>query len=229
MRLTFLDLVARLVIAMLCGGIIGINRGRKKRAAGIRTHMIICMGSALTVILGIYFAKMTSGAWEGSAANLTDITRLGAQVINGIGFIGVGTVIVTGKQQVKGLTTAAGLWASACMGLSIGAGFYFAAVVGCVFIFLTVVVFSRLEHVIFANTRNINVYVEFDNMDCISAIVGVLNDKNIDICDIDISKESEEISANRAVLSLKLPKKMLHEEVITAIAGLSHIRSVEEL
>ena len=229
MNLTFLELTVRLCIAMICGGVIGINRGRKKRAAGTRTHMLICMGSALTIMLGIYFSDMVAGAWAGSSANLTDITRLGAQVINGIGFIGVGTVIVTGKQQVKGLTTAAGLWASACMGLSIGAGFYLAALIGCIFIFLTVVVFTRLEHAMFANARHINIYIEFDSMDCISSIIGKLNENNIDIRDIDISKASEEYSTDRAVLSLKLPEKMLHEKVIAAIAELPYIRSVEEL
>lgn len=227
MELNFIDLTVRLVAAMLCGGLIGINRGRKNRAAGIRTHMIICMGSALTVILGIYFSAM-SAKWGGNLAQ-TDVSRLGAQVINGIGFIGVGTIIITGKQQVKGLTTAAGLWASACMGLAIGAGFYAAAIIGCAFILLTVVAFSRLEHKMFANSRYVNIYVEFEHMDCISSVIGVLNEKSVTIRDVDISKASEEISVDRAVFTLVLPKKMGHDEVITAIAGQTCVRSVEEL
>ena len=227
MELNFIDLAVRLTLAVVCGGLIGINRGLKHRAAGIRTHMIICMGSALTMILGMYLSVMAS-RWGGNVAQ-TDVSRLGAQVINGIGFIGVGTIIITGKQKVQGLTTAAGLWASACMGLAIGAGFYSAAIIGCAFILLTVVVFSRLEHKLFANSRHVNVYVEFEQMDCVSAIIGVLNNKKITIRDIDISKASEESSVNRAVFTLMLPKKMTHDEVITGIAEQSRVRSVEEL
>ncbi|MBE6548306.1 MAG: MgtC/SapB family protein [Ruminococcaceae bacterium] len=228
MKLTFIELAVRLIAAMICGCCIGINRGRKNRPAGIRTHAIICMGSALTVILGIYMSEMISqGLWLG--ASVPDVSRLGAQVVSGIGFIGVGTIIITGKQQVKGLTTAAGLWASACMGLAIGAGFYLAAVIGCLFILVTVVLFSRLEHVMFANIRDVNIYVEFENMGCMSEIIGVLDRKCIKICDIDISKASEEISSDRAVFSLKLPKKMGHYEVITAIAECNNVISVEEL
>ncbi len=230
MTLTFVDLSVRLVAAMICGGIIGINRGRKNRPAGIRTHMIICMGSALTIILGIYFSQMVArGVWGVENMANTDVTRLGAQVINGIGFIGVGSIIITGKQQVKGLTTAAGLWASACMGLAIGAGFYLAALIGCLFILLTVVFFSYLENIMFSNSRHINIYVEFEHMDCISSVIGVLNKKNIEIRDVDISKASEEISSDRAVFYLVLPKKMTHEEVITSVASESRVRSVEEL
>ena len=228
MKLTFIDLAVRLVVAMICGCCIGINRGRKNRPAGIRTHMIICMGSALTIILSIYMSDMISaGAWQGASA--PDVSRLGAQVVSGIGFIGVGTIIITGKQQVKGLTTAAGLWASACMGLAIGAGFYLAAVIGCLFTLVTIILFSRLEHVMIAKIRDVNIYVEFENMKCISEIIGVLDNKSIKIRDIDISKASEELTSDRAVFSLRLPKKMGHYEVIAAIAECNNIISVEEL
>ena len=87
-----------------------------------------------------------------------DVSRFGAQVINGIGFLGAGTIIVTGKQQVKGMTTAAGLWASACMGLAIGAGFYIGAAVGCITIILTVTVFGKIEYFITSRSRNVTVY-----------------------------------------------------------------------
>ena len=109
------DTVARLLTATVCGGIIGIERGKKHRPAGFRTHMIVCLGAALTMILSIYITDMLVNVWEiGYSQNTRiDISRLGAQVINGIGFLGAGTIIVTGRQQIKGLTTAAGLWASA--------------------------------------------------------------------------------------------------------------------
>ncbi len=226
MKLTFFDVALRLVLACVCGGIIGVNRGLKNRPAGIRTHTIICMGSALTMILGIYLSAMLE-KWGVSAT--ADVSRIGAQVVSGIGFIGVGTIIVTGKQKIKGLTTAAGLWASACMGLAIGAGFYLAAIIGGAFILVTVVLFSRLEHIMFAKTRNINLYVEFEHIDCVSDIIGALNMNNVTVYDVDISKATSEDPSDRAVFSLRLPKKMSHDEVITIVAEQDKVRSVEEL
>ena len=114
------SMLVRLTLAAFCGGLIGIGRVKKRRPAGFRTHTLVCLGAALTMIISQYL-------W--ARGQSTDLSRLGAQVINGIGFLGAGTIIVTGRQQIKGLTTAAGLWASACMGLAIGAGFYAGAIV----------------------------------------------------------------------------------------------------
>ena len=124
-EMSAVSVLLRLLLAMLFGGLIGLERVRKRRPAGFRTYMLVCMGAALTVILSQYEFYMVTHEWTELAAEIglrTDVSRFGAQVINGIGFLGAGTIIVTGKQEVKGLTTAAGLWASACMGLAIGAG-----------------------------------------------------------------------------------------------------------
>ena len=117
----------RMTMAVICGGIIGMDREHKHRPAGFRTYMLVCMGAALTMLLGQYEDMMLHTQWAsawGTVGQSTDVSRMGAQVINGIGFLGTGTILVTGQQEVKGLTTAAGLWSSACMGLAIGAGFY---------------------------------------------------------------------------------------------------------
>ena len=126
-ELNIWSVMLRLTVAMAFGGLIGMERGKKRRAAGFRTYMLVCLGAALTMLLSQYEYGMLTSAWSQTASQLgirTDVSRFGAQVINGIGFLGAGTIIVTGRQEVKGLTTAAGLWASACMGLAIGAGFY---------------------------------------------------------------------------------------------------------
>ena len=112
-------ILLRLCLALLCGGIIGLERAKKHQSAGFRTYMLVCLGSTLTMLLGQYEYYLTHIADSGSA----DVSRLGAQVINGIGFIATGTILVTDRQEVKGLTTAAALWASACMGLAIGVGY----------------------------------------------------------------------------------------------------------
>ena len=128
-ELNWASIVLRLTLAILCGGIIGIERGRKGRTAGFRTHVLVCIGATLTVLTNQYMMQYFGGG---------DPARLGAQVINGIGFLGAGTIIVTGRHKVKGLTTAAGLWASACLGVAIGAGFYEGALAGFAAIFLSI-------------------------------------------------------------------------------------------
>lgn len=230
--LTFWDLLIRLGVASLCGGLIGIERGRKHRAAGFRTHMLVCMGAALTMVLSTYLcAMLTSELWHLNPAIdyvNTDVSRFGAQVINGIGFIGAGTIIVTGRQQVKGMTTAAGLWASACMGLAIGAGFYMAAIIGCACILLTIVVFSRLERLILSRTRNINLYIEFEHTDDLAKIMEKIKMHEVRVFDVEITKAKGAICPN-AIFSMQLPKKKSHTTVITAIAELSCVRTIEEL
>ena len=234
MNLTIWDVIIRLGVASLCGGLIGIERGRKHRAAGFRTHMLVCMGAALTMVLGTYISVMLeSGLWA-LDPNVdyvkTDVSRFGAQVINGIGFVGAGTIIITGRQQVRGMTTAAGLWASACMGLAIGAGFYAAALVGCGFILLTIVVFSKLETFILSHSRNVNLYVEFDHPDDISAVVEKIKGQEVRIFDVEFSKEkSNDSKGPNAIFSLQLPKRKSHTAVMTAIAEVENVRIIEEI
>ena len=145
-ELNLASVLLRLLLAMLFGGLIGMERGRKGRAAGFRTYMLVCLGAALTMLLSQYEYVMLETRWAPLAAEMgmrTDVARFGAQVINGIGFLGAGTIIVTGRQEVKGLTTAAGLWASACMGLAIGAGFYECVLLGFLLIFLSIRLLRR--------------------------------------------------------------------------------------
>ena len=125
--------VMRLGLALLLGGVLGIERGRRRRPAGLRTYMIVCMASALVMLTGHFlFETFHTG----------DPSRLGAQVISGIGFLGAGTIIITSK-QVKGLTTAAGLWASACLGLAVGAGFYAGAITCGIFLAFSIFVYVK--------------------------------------------------------------------------------------
>ena len=231
MELKFWEVLVRLVVAMICGGIIGFERGRKNRPAGFRTYILVCVGSALTMILSAYLVAMHS-RWSEVAQNLMqgDFSRFGAQVINGIGFLGAGTIIITGKNQVKGMTTAAGLWASACMGLGIGAGFYLAALICCVLIIVTIVVFSRMERFILSRSRNINVYVEFEDTEDLSAIISTINANQVRIFDVEVTKAKySENHYPHAIFSLQLPKKTSHTVVMTALARIETVRSLEEL
>ena len=221
----------RLLFATFCGGVIGLERGRKRRPAGFRTHMLVCLGATLAMLISQYLSMMEKNYWSeltSFVAN-TDVARLGAQVINGIGFLGAGTIIVTGRQEVKGLTTAAGLWASACMGLTIGAGFVEGAFCGCILISLTIILFSRLERFIVSRVRNINLYIEFVHVDDLGSIIKAIKEKGIRIFDVEMHKAKREEKNQSAVFSVRLPKRMLHTEVMTALAAVKNVCAIEEL
>ena len=223
----------RLGVAMFCGGVIGLERGRKRRPAGFRTHMLVCIGAALAMLISQYLAMMVTAHWDVlvtfSGQHNTDASRLGAQVINGIGFLGAGTIIVTGRQEVKGLTTAAGLWASACMGLAIGAGFVEGAFFACILISLTIIVFSRFERVIVSRARNINLFIEFEHVDDLGKIISVIKAQDIRIFDVEVRKANEKQLTQSAVFSVRLPKRMPHTKIMTVLAGEESIRTIEEL
>ena len=159
-----------------------------------------------------------------------DFSRFGAQVINGIGFLGAGTIIITGKNQVKGMTTAAGLWASACLGLAIGSGFYWGALIGCSLIMLTVTVFSKIESFITSRSRNITIYIEFDTADNITEIVETIKAKGVRIFDVELIKANQGgTKYPSAILVMRLPKKLTHTATITEIAKVDSVRMIEEL
>lgn len=120
-------ILLKIVISLLLGGALGYERGMKNRPAGFRTYMLVCLGSAMVMMTNQFIFQYYDGG---------DIVRMGAQVISGIGFLGAGTIMVTGRQQIRGITTAAGLWAAACCGLAIGIGFYEGAVLGGVTILM---------------------------------------------------------------------------------------------
>lgn len=209
LNFNIVSVIVRLILAMLFGGIIGLERGRKRRAAGFRTYMFVCVGASLTMILGQYLSQMLDTFWSGTYT--IDVSRFGAQVINGVGFLGAGTVIVTGKQQVKGLTTAAGLWASACMGLAIGAGFYECVVFAFLLIQIVVRLFSGIETFIIDRSKNMNIYLEFDSLDNIGQIIGKIKSNSVQIYEVEINRE-EEVRRPSAVFVVRLDMRKLHKE-----------------
>lgn len=169
-ELTLASILLRFILAAVCGGAIGIERGRKRHDAGLRTHAVVCIGAASVMMVNQYLIE-----YLGSAG---DPARMGAQVVSGIGFLGAGTIIITGRQRgqrVKGLTTAAGLWASACMGLALGAGFFEGAVIMCVLLVLVIAVLTRLDKVYVKSAASVQLYVEYLEHVPFSAILCALH------------------------------------------------------
>ena len=213
--------VLRMLLAVICGGLIGIEREHKRRPAGFRTHILICLGASLTTLTSQYIYLQLD--------MFTDLTRLGAQVIAGIGFIGAGTIIVTKRRQVKGLTTAAGLWASAIVGLSVGAGYFEAALIATAMILLVELVLSRFEWFLMSTARDIHLYVEYKENDALEKIDEYLRNRSVVISDLHITKSAGSSKLPCAIYSLQLPRKMTHDRVMTALTEIAGVVSVEEL
>lgn len=232
-QFTFVTVLLKLALAMAFGGIIGLEGARKGRPAGFRTYMLVCLGAALTVLLGQYEQEMIQTLWAEQCAytgGRVDVARFGAQVINGIGFLGAGTIIMTEKQQIKGLTTAAGLWACACVGLAIGAGFYEGVILAFCLVFLVVKVFPYLENLIVNNLRNMIIYIEFDQVEHTGLILNQIRSLEASIYTVDIDRREEEPYCNpSAVFNIRLHRKMSHAYVLAQIARLECISAIEEV
>lgn len=216
-----LTIFLRLTLAMVCGGILGMERGKKNRPAGFRTYMLVCVGATLVMLTNQYMCELYGTG---------DPARLGAQVISGIGFLGAGTIIVTGRNRVKGLTTAAGLWADACLGLAIGVGFYSAAIVGGVLILLAMSVLHRLDDVMVAHTKNIDLYMEFQKMSDLGAFMSKIKEFGMKISEIEMTKSNSTEDVGVAVLiTVKLEKKKPHTEIIEMLSQIEGVKYLEEI
>ena len=211
----------RLLLALICGGVLGIERGRKNRPAGFRTYMLVCVGAALVMITNEYiYNRYGTG----------DPTRLGSQVISGIGFLGAGTIIVTVRNRVKGLTTAAGLWGAACMGLAIGAGYYTAAIISCVMIYFVMAMLYRLDVRVMASARAINLYVEFASVRDIGEFIQYVKERDMKITDLElIQSGSVNESAAAILVTIRLMKKADHAEIIHLLSSAGGVRYMEEV
>ena len=227
---TVFSILLRLGIAMLFGGVIGMEGARKGRPAGFRTYMLVCVGAALTMLLGQYEAEILS-AFAPQSGTKTDVARFGAQVINGIGFLGAGTIIVTtGKQQVKGLTTAAGLWVSACTGLAIGAGFYECCILAFLLVFFVIRILPKVEDWLVHNSRNINLYVEYDRVEHTGIVLNKIRELGAHIYEVEIEREHDTgRQYPSAVFTVRLHKKIPHSQVLAFIMQLEYVVAIEEI
>lgn len=228
------SVLLRLTLAVLLGGLIGINREHKHRPAGFRTYMMVCLGAAMTMVLGQYQHTMLSTVWADAWQEVglaTDVSRFGAQVINGIGFLGTGTILVTDKREVKGLTTAAGLWATACVGLAIGAGFYEGMLLGFFAIFLCIKVFPAVERYALTHSRNMLLLVELNSLEELKSFNNRIRSMGIQIYDLGVDRRKKDREKGRAgvLLTLHLPWFRAHSGVIAQMAQYPEVWAVEEL
>jgi len=220
--ITVLSVSLRMVLAAFCGGAIGIEREFKRRPAGFRTHILICLGAAMTTLTSQYLSLIMH--------YYTDMARLGAQVVAGIGFIGAGTIIVTKRQRVKGLTTAAGLWTVAIIGLALGGGFYEGALVVTLLVLAAELVFSKMEYRLLNSAPEINLYVEYEEKTSLERILRRFRETGIKILNMEITRSTGSEKHNACVIfSLRLNKKCTAEQVLTTANATEGVVLVEEL
>ena len=177
----------RLVLAMLFGGALGLERGKQGRAAGMRTHIFVCLGATLTTMIGFHAVERL-----GSTG---DPLRVAAQVISGIGFLGVGTILIKGRFQITGLTTAAGMWCAAAIGISLGAGFYEGALVTFICSMLTVTILWRVEYMLNKKYRRFGIYVEIRSDEKVRETINYL-EENYRITDVQVTSPRSGTAGN---------------------------------
>ena len=232
-ELNLVSIIFRLLIAICFGGLIGLDRERKRRPAGFRTYMLVCLGAALTILLSQYEYNMICDPWADVSAELgvkTDVSRFGAQVINGIGFLGAGTILVTQRRRVKGLTTAAGLWASAAIGLCFGAGFYEGGIIAALLILAVELLFSKLEYRIMDNAREVNLLVEYKDLASLNGVLRYMKEVDLKILSLEILKsESNPANKNCVNIDLLIHRKLRIKDMIADIANVPGIIAVERL
>ncbi len=187
-QLSVETVILRFVLAFILGGLIGIEREHRGRAAGLRTHILVCLGSVMTTMIGLYVTEIMGYS--------SDPLRVGAQVISGIGFLGAGTILVRGKSYITGLTTAAGLWTTATIGLAIGIGFYEGAVIGALITIITIVLLNRFENVVLVKRNVIRFYVEISDISKVNKIVEDVKSDDYSIKDMNVKPARSSISNN---------------------------------
>ena len=211
------NILFRMVFAVICGGVIGIERSIKNRPAGFRTHILIITGAAAASLTGHYIYMILGLP--------TDMSRLGAQVITGLGFIGAGTIIVTGTRTVKGLTTAAGLWATGIMGLAIGAGFYEGALIGTIAILFTEIVLGKIK---VKRAKGFRCVVNYLNKDSLDHVLRFCKDRGIAIKALQIESVRDESGVNvySAFINLQPNTEVNHREFVHRIEAIDGVLSV---
>ncbi|MBQ1923732.1 MAG: MgtC/SapB family protein [Lachnospiraceae bacterium] len=220
-ELTIATVILRVILATMCGALVGIERSYNNRAAGFRTHMLVCIAASIAAMTGIYLY-----IYEGVP---TDPTRLPAQIISGLGFIGGGTIFVTSKKNVVGLTTAAGLWASGIVGLCIGGGFYEGGILAAFMIICAETRFFGLIPKV-SHLADFTIAVNYTHTEALDRTMRFLKDHRMRIRNLQIEGEGDgEAYVYTAVLTIRPYEKMDEEVMKDSIEKLDGIISISRV
>jgi putative Mg2+ transporter-C (MgtC) family protein len=219
--LSIVSLIVRMLLATLLGGLIGLERGARGQSAGIRTFALVCLGAASCAIVNLYLFYTTGSA---------DTARIPSTVITGVGFLGVGTIVATGRTSVRGLTTAATLWATAVLGLLVGSGFIVGSIICFVTILFIVVVLSKASLFQENIASRITLYVELDRETGLDEFLSYMNEHEYTVSVLEKQKKASVHSKDIGLLvTCNIHKHRSHTELIKDLLALASVDYIEEI
>ena len=216
-----LGVTIRLLFALIVGLVIGIDREMKRRVAGIKTHILVCLGVAMVMITSQYMMV--------NFGDVADPARMGAQVVSGVGFLGVGTIIVTGRNQVRGLTTAASIWVCACVGLAAGIGFIEGVILALLFLVFTLKVLGKLDRVVQKRAKEIDFYIEFKDNKGLTQFVDQMRANDYKIVRMQIGKCEDGEGCPNALVGIRVKGRENFADFFNDLRRQKYIKFVEEL
>lgn len=217
---TWQIILIRIIISLIIGIVIGIDRGVKRRGGGARTTITVCLGATMVMLLEQYLEELYP--------ERLDISRIAAQVISGVGFLGAGSILVSGH-QIKGLTSAASIWTCACIGLAVGIGFVDGAIFLTVMWLAGVHMVPYIEDRVYKHSRYMTLYVEVEDGKAITNVSRLLKERNCFIDSFYVDKPKAKGQHFQIVVTLRIQKKRNREEFLCALQNLKGILSVDEI
>ena len=220
-EVTILAVILRIACAAIFGGLLGLEREIKNRAAGLRTYMLVCVGACLIMLTNQYIFQTFKAS---------DPVRMGAQVVSGIGFLGAGTIIVTRHRQIKGLTTAAGLWSVAGVGLALGVGFYEAAIAGALAVFVVITLLQKLDAIMHNRTKRLDLYFELAADVTLGEFLRSSKEQELEVSDLHRESDSDVAGTTRSyTVTIKTAQRMPHTQIIEKVSSIPGVLYCEEL
>ena len=222
--LSLVSVLLRLVLALLCGGAIGLERSYRGRNAGLRTHVLICIGGAMASMTGLYLYI--------GAGLPADVSRIGAQVVSGLGFIGAGTIMVTQRRTIHGLTTAAGLWLSGVIGLAIGAGYYEGGVLAMLLVLIVVLCYPMLHQSV-SNPERPALQLRYSERSVLRTAMRVCNEAGTQLARFELQTDGEgealRYTARFDMSPLRPDETEALLKLLRAIPGMEEVRQLDAL
>ena len=215
------SIMIRISMALLMGGILGAERGLRNRPAGFMTYVLVCMGAAMIMLTNQYIFTVYAQ---------TDPTRMAAQVVSEIGFLGAGTIIVTRNDEVRGLTTAAGLWLAAGLGLAIGIGFYPGAIVGFLFSIFALIILKKIDVYIKQHAKSMEVYLEYNSTFSLRNLLEYAQEQHFVLFDMQRGKiKTLNGEMGTLVFSIELTQNPNHAEALNGLYSLEGVEYLKEI
>jgi putative Mg2+ transporter-C (MgtC) family protein len=221
--ITWQEIILRLCVAAVLGGAVGIDRQRYEWAAGLRTHMLVCLGSALIMIVSAYgFAEVQTQEHVA-----LDPSRVAAQVVSGIGFLGAGTILFLKHEVVKGLTTAAGLWTVAGIGLAVGGGLYFAAAIATVLVLIILVIVKPYKKKFIVEKKQTEIQMKLNRqIVSLTELENMLCNKNIIYNYIKMNNTKED---NIYAVEIRFNRSVSNNNILEFVELLNHSKGIREV